>query len=193
MNYETDETDSNISDISDMSVSNYKAEIKFLKTKTELDINHIKQILTALPPKNIRSSRKNITDDEKKKRQIKSNRIYLSRKTNLNKLQKLTEELDTYETIINDDDLNIMRELIDAKKELINTINTELKEEKEQAENDLLDLNENNEKLQTELITYQQALEELIKENEELKQKKQAFYPSVNYEIPSSFSRPSFY
>ena len=193
------DNEDNESTTTDMSVSNYKNEIKFLKTKTELEIDNIKKILTSLPPKNIRASRKNLTEQEKKKRGIESNRIYLSRKTNLNKLQTLMEELDTYESIINDDDLKKIQELIDAKKELINGINTELEEEKEELKDDLLYISDDNEKLLSQIEQYKKALRQLDTENKALKEKQYIQPPiqqpqynnAINgYTIPSTMFRP---
>ena len=182
----------------DMSVSNYKAEIKFLKSKTELEINNIKKILASLPPKNIRSSRKELTTEEKKQRAITSNKIYLSRKTNLDRLQKLTEELDTYEDIINDDDLKRIQELTEARKDLINSVNTQLEEEREELKEDLLEISDDNTQLQA-------KIKQLLAENEELKKKvyiqpqaptqyiqspAQNYMSQYNYEIPSTLFKP---
>lgn len=187
----------------DMSVSNYKAEIKFLKSKTELEINNIKKILTSLPPKNIRSSRKDLTTEEIKQRVITSNRIYLSRKNNLNRLQKLTEELDTYEDIINDVDLKRIEELTEARKDLINSVNTqleeeheELKEEQEELKEDLLEISDDNTELQAKINQLLAENEELLTENEKLKNKvyiqspAQNYIPHYNYEIPSTMFKP---
>lgn len=188
----------NESATTDMSVSNYKAEIKFLKTKTELEIENIKKILSSLPPKNIRASRKNLTEQEKKKKATESNRIYLSRKSNLIRLQTLMEEHDTYEDIIKDDDLKRIQEIIDAKKDLINTINTELEDEKEELKEDFLLISDDNTQLQA-------KIKQLIAENEELKKKvyiqpqaptqyiqspAQNYMSQYNYEIPSTLFKP---
>ena len=166
MTDETDETESNIS------ITDYRKEFKFLKTKTELEIDNVKKILASLPPKNYkRTSRKNITEEEKQKRAIESNRVYLSRKNNLTRLQALIEEQDNYETILKDDDLKSITELLDKKKELINGINAELEEEKATLENDLLDMDDDNKTLQAKINEYKNALKQVLAENEALKQK----------------------
>jgi hypothetical protein len=166
MTDETDETESNIS------ITDYRKEFKFLKTKTELEIDNVKKILASLPPKNYkRTSRKNITEEEKQKRAIESNRVYLSRKKNLAKLQTLIEEQDEYDTILKDDDLKSITELLDKKKELINGINTDLEEEKATLENDLLDMDDDNKTLQAKINEYKNALKQVLTENETLKQK----------------------
>jgi hypothetical protein len=166
MTDETDETESNIS------ITDYRKEFKYLKTKTELEIDNVKKILASLPPKNYkRTSRKNITEEEKQKRAIESNRVYISRKNNLTRLQALIEEQDNYETILKDDDLKSITELLDKKKELINGINAELEEEKATLENDLLDMDDDNKTLQAKINEYKNALKQVLAENETLKNK----------------------
>jgi hypothetical protein len=166
MTDETDETESNIS------ITDYIKEYKFLKTTTELEIDNVKKILASLPPKNYkRTSRKNITEEEKQKRVIESNRVYLSRKNNLARLQALIDEQDNYETILKNDDLKSINELLDKKKELINGINTDLEEEKATLENDLLDMDDDNKTLHAKINEYKNALKQVLTENEALKQK----------------------
>lgn len=171
--YENNDEDNN----STISITEFIPEYKFLKTSTELEIESIKKILSSLPPKNFkRLSRKNLTEQEKKIRALESNRIYVSRKKNLARLRELTEENDNYETILQDENLKQINELLNKKKELNNSINTELHEEKKTLENDLLYINEDNEKLnenieklKTIIDHYKKALQQLDITNKTLK------------------------
>jgi DNA repair ATPase RecN len=170
-NKDQDENEDTKSIISTISITEYRPEYKFLKTSTELEIENIKKILSSIPPKNYkRTSRKNLTEQEKKLRALESNRVYLSRKTNLARLRELTEENDTYETILRDDDLKQINELITKKKELANYVNNELQEENKTLENDLLDVSEDNEKLKTIIDHYKKSLQQLSNMNKTLKQ-----------------------
>lgn len=180
MTDETDETESNIS------ITDYRREFKFLKTKTELEIENIKKILASLPPKNHkRTSRKNITEEEKQKRVIESNRVYLSRRNNLARLQTLIEEQDNYETILKEDDLKSITELLDKKKELINGINSDLEEEKTTLENELLDMDDDNKTLQAKIDEYKNALKQVLAENETLRQKQYIHPQTPLYQQPT--------
>ena len=142
--YENNDEDNN----STISITEFIPEYKFLHSITELEIESIKKILSSLPPKNFkRLSRNNLTEQEKKMRALESNRIYTTRKKNLARLRELTEENDNYETILRDENLKQINELLNKKKELNNSINTELYEEIKTLENDLLYIDEDNEKL----------------------------------------------
>ena len=202
MTDETDETDETESVIS---ITDYRKEFKFLKTKTELEIDNIKKILASLPPKNYkRTSRKNISEEEKQKRVSQSNRVYLLRRNSLVRLQALIEEQDNYETILKEDDLKSITELLDKKTELINGINTDLEEEKTTLENELLTMDDDNKTLQAKIDEYKNALKQVLAENETLKQKQtpiqqpqitQQQYTNYNngYSIPSKvFNTPNY-
>jgi serine/threonine protein kinase len=88
----------------------------------------------------------------------------------LARLRELTEENDTYETILRDDELKQINELITKKKELANYVNNELQEENKTLENDLLDVSEDNEKLKTIIDHYKKSLQQLSNMNKTLKQ-----------------------
>jgi hypothetical protein len=200
-NKDQDENEDTQSTISTISITEYRPEYKFLKTSTELEIENIKKILSSIPPKNFkRTSRKNLTEQEKKLRALESNRVYLSRKTNLARLRELTEENDTYETILRDDDLKQINELITKKKELANYVNKTL-------ENDLLDVSEDNEKLKTIIDHYKKSLQQLSNMNKTLKQENdllrlnentakhleqdnKPIYNNYNNTIPSAIFKP---
>lgn len=196
--YENNDEDNN----STISITEFIPEYKFLKTSTELEIESIKKILSSLPPKNFkRLSRKNLTEQEKKMRALESNRIYVSRKNNLARLRELTEENDNYETILRDDNLKQINELLNKKKELNNSINTELHEEKKTLENDLLYINEDNEKLKTIIDHYKKALQQLDITNKTLKhendlltkkttQDNKQIFNNYNHIIPSAIFKP---
>jgi len=177
-NKDQDENEDTQSTISTISITEYRPEYKFLKTSTELEIENIKKILSSIPPKNFkRTSRKNLTEQEKKLRALESNRVYLSRKTNLARLRELTEENDTYETILRDDDLKQINELITKKKELANYVNKTL-------ENDLLDVSENNEKLKIIIDHYKKSLQQLSNMNKTLKQENELLRLNENTAKP---------
>lgn len=199
--YENNDEDNN----STISITEFIPEYKFLKTSTEIEIESIKKILSSLPPKNFkRLSRKNLTEQEKKMRALESNRIYVSRKKNLARLRELTEENDNYETILQDENLKQINELLNKKKELNNSINTELHEEKKTLENDLLYINEDNEKLnenieklKTIINDYKKTLLQQLDINKTLKhendllikkttQDNKPLFNNYNYTIPSA-------
>lgn len=166
---ETDETDTE----SNYGLCNYRKEMIFLKTKCELEINDIKKLLDTLPAKNIRTSRKNLTDEEIKQRNHKSSRHSKLRNSKLKRLEELTDELDSYEISLRDDELKSITELIDKRKELGTIVNADLEEEKERLQDDLLYIDDDNKTLQAKILEYKNALKQVITENDKLKQEQQ--------------------
>lgn len=166
---ETDETDTE----SNYGLCNYRKEMIFLKTKCELEINDIKKLLDTLPAKNIRTSRKDLTDEEIKKRNHKSSRHSKLRNSKLKRLEELADELDSYEMSLRDDELKSITELIDKRKEMGEIVNADLENEKDNLQNDLIYIDDDNKALQAKILEYKNALKQVIAENDKLKQEQQ--------------------
>lgn len=193
---------SETSEQTDMSVSNYRTEMKYIKTQSEIEIDEIKKYLATLPPKNIRKSRKDADEAEIKRRNHESTRISQIRKKKMDRLETLINEAENMEYALKIDDMKVVSDMIDAKREIGDLVNKEIQDERDQYEIDWADAEESkkqlelqNNRLEAKIDEYKKALQTLIRENEALKQKanEQPKYinNSFGYEIPSTmFPRP---
>jgi len=193
---------SETSEQTDMSVSNYRTEMKYIKTKSELEIDEIKKYLATLPPKNIRKSRKDADEAEIKRRKHESTRISQIRKKKLDRLEELINEAENMDFALKYDDMKVVNEMIDAKREIGDLVNKDIQDERDQYEIDWADAEESkrqleidNSKLEAKIDEYKKALQTLMRENEALKQKANEPPKYINnsygYEIPSTmFPRP---
>lgn len=193
---------SETSEQTDMSVSNYRTEMKYIKTKSELEIDEIKRYLATLPPKNIRKTRKDADEAEIKRRNHESTRISQIRKKKMDRLEELINEAENMDYALKFDDMKVVNDMIDAKREIGDLVNKDIQDERDRYEIDWADAEESkkelelhNSKLEAKIDEYKKALQSLMRENEALKQKanEQPKYinNSFGYEIPSTmFARP---
>ena len=193
---------SETSEQTDMSVSNYRTEMKYIKTKSELEIDEIKKYLATLPPKNIRKSRKDADEAEIKRRNHESTRISQIRKKKMDRLEELINEAENMDYALKFDDMKVVNDMIDAKREIGDLVNKDIQDERDRYEIDWADAEESkkqlelhNSKLEAKIDEYKKALQTLMRENEALKQKANEPPKYINnsfgYEIPSTmFPRP---